>query len=66
MHVFFVVLAVVVVLAASGLQIWMNAGPLARRGREARAANGGRHTAAWWWSIAAMVVIALALVITSH
>ena len=61
MHALILVLLVAGLVVLTGLQIWLHTGPIARRGREARAANGGRHTTAWWLSIAAMVVIAVGL-----
>ena len=61
MHALALVLLVAGFLVLTGLQIWLNTGPVARRGRAARAANGGRHTTAWWLSIAALIVIAVGL-----
>jgi hypothetical protein len=37
--------------------------PFARRGRAARAANGGRHTATWWVVLGVVDVGVIALVV---
>lgn len=40
--------------------------PMIRRGRAARAANGGRPTPSAWASIAVVIVIAIVLVAAKH
>ena len=53
---------VVALIAISAWNVWFNA-HYRRIGREARAANGGRHTHTYWVAMATIVVLVALLAV---
>ena len=58
-------LLIIGLVALLMLFVWTQA-HFGRIGREARAANGGRHTQTWWASPGIAVVLIVVLVVTTH